>query len=82
MKPGRSVHPGARGVYQSHLAILEEAAEAAVIGLLILEDDCDFVAGCRAVRHSPKRTGRSFYGGYEASDPDNLPGQATSSAPI
>lgn len=61
--------PGARGVFQSHLAILEEAA---VNGhrVLILEDDCDFIAGAKS--YIPPEEWQIFYGGYEASDPSNL----------
>lgn len=62
--------PGARGVYQSHLAILEEAAQNGH-RVLILEDDCDFVPD--AALYTPEEEWSVFYGGYEASDPENLP---------
>ncbi len=61
--------PGARGVFQSHLAILEEAASNGH-RVLILEDDCDFTP--EANSYAPKQPWSIFYGGYEASDPTNL----------
>ncbi|MEP3224691.1 MAG: hypothetical protein ABJO01_01860 [Parasphingorhabdus sp.] len=61
--------PGARGVYQSHLAILDEAA-ANNYRVLILEDDCDFTADAKS--YAPPQEWEIFYGGYEASDPNNL----------
>ncbi|MEP2102424.1 MAG: hypothetical protein ABJP02_13050 [Parasphingorhabdus sp.] len=61
--------PGARGVYQSHLAILEEAANNGH-RVLILEDDCDFIP--EASSYAPQQPWSIFYGGYEASDPSNL----------
>lgn len=60
---------GARGVYQSQLAILREAA-AAGKSVLILEDDCDF---SDAARDYDFGSGWDiFYGGYYATDPLNL----------
>ncbi len=61
--------PGARGVFQSHLTILEEAASNGH-RVLILEDDCDFLPD--AISYAPKEPWSIFYGGYEASDPSNL----------
>lgn len=61
--------PGARGVFHSHLEILEEAARNAH-RVLILEDDCDFVPD--AQKYVPADSWSIFYGGYEASDPSNL----------
>ncbi|GAA0482281.1 hypothetical protein GCM10009096_25780 [Parasphingorhabdus litoris] len=61
--------PGARGVFQSHLAILEEAATNGH-RVLILEDDCDFIPGAKD--YVPPQAWSIFYGGYEASNPDNL----------
>lgn len=61
--------PGARGVFQSHLAILEEAASNGH-RVLILEDDCDFIPA--ASSYAPQQPWSIFYGGYEASDPTNL----------
>lgn len=61
---------GARGVYHSHLAILEDAA-AAGQGVLILEDDVDFTADANDARLS--EGWRIFYGGHYAATPDDLP---------
>ena len=60
---------GAHGVFQSHLAILEEAATKGY-RVLILEDDVDFIIG--AQDYVPQCEWSIFYGGYEASDPDDL----------
>lgn len=60
---------GARGVYQSQLAILREAAEAGR-SVLILEDDCDFTAA--AAGYDFGSDWDIFYGGYYATDPGNL----------
>lgn len=63
---------GARGVYQSQLTILREAA-AARRSVLILEDDCRFLPGTRD--HVFGDDGWDvFYGGYTASEPGNLHG--------
>ncbi|MFK3891084.1 hypothetical protein [Sphingomonas sp. NPDC079357] len=60
---------GARGVYHSHLAILEEAA-AQGASVLILEDDVDFTA---AARDTALPAGwQIFYGGHYAAQPDDL----------
>lgn len=60
---------GARGVYESQLAILREAA-ATGRSVLILEDDCDFKPG---IADYDFGTGWDiFYGGYYAADPANL----------
>lgn len=61
---------GAHGVYQSQFAILREAA-AARKSVLILEDDCHFLPGARDYVFSDLDWD-IFYGGYTASDPDNL----------
>ncbi|QTD56254.1 hypothetical protein [Parasphingorhabdus cellanae] len=61
--------PGARGVFQSHLTILEEAASNEH-RVLILEDDCDFIPDASA--YVPPKPWSIFYGGYEAQDPSNL----------
>ncbi len=58
---------GARGVYHSHLAILEEAA-AAGRSVLILEDDCDFAPAIAG--YEPPPSWSIFYGGYEAQSDD------------
>lgn len=60
---------GARGAYQSQLAILEKAA-ADGQSVLILEDDVDFVEGAEDYRLPAEWS--IFYGGYYPADPDNL----------
>lgn len=60
---------GARGVYESQKQLLCEAA-AANRSLLILEDDCLFLPG--AAERNIAGGWDIFYGGYTASDPDNL----------
>lgn len=60
---------GARGCYESQKAILREAA-AAQESVLILEDDCSFVAGAADRQVAPGWD--IFYGGYTAASPDNL----------
>ncbi|PZQ61708.1 MAG: hypothetical protein DI544_03495 [Sphingomonas taxi] len=61
---------GARGVYHSHLSILEDAA-ARGHSVLILEDDVDFTAAARDTVLPPDW--RIFYGGHYAATPDDLP---------
>lgn len=63
--------PGERGVFTSHLQCLKEAA-AAGKSLLILEDDADFTSDAATTTVSGDT--EIFYGGYYASDPDNLDG--------
>ncbi len=60
---------GARGVYHSHLAILEEAA-AQGASVLILEDDVDFTAGARDT--ALPADWQIFYGGHYAAKPNDL----------
>jgi glycosyl transferase family 25 len=60
---------GARGVFLSQLAVLKEAA-ADRQSVLILEDDVDFTAAARSIS-LPSRWD-IFYGGYYASQPDEL----------
>lgn len=62
---------GARGVYASQKAILDEAA-AAGESVLILEDDCDFAA--HLARYATDEPWDIVYGGYEASDAADLHG--------
>jgi glycosyl transferase, family 25 len=62
---------GARGVYQSQLAILREAAERACT-VLILEDDCAFSPQARTFDFGGGWD--IFYGGYYAADPHDLAG--------
>ena len=61
---------GARGVYHSHLAILDDAA-AAGESVLILEDDVDFTPTARAM--TLPDNWQIFYGGHYAATPDDLP---------
>lgn len=60
---------GARGVYHSHLAILEAAA-AQGASVLILEDDVDFTAAARDT--TLPADWQIFYGGHYAAQPDDL----------
>lgn len=60
---------GARGVYASQKQILKEAAEANE-SVLILEDDCDFVAGAELYEFPGDWD--IFYGGHNAAQPDDL----------
>lgn len=61
---------GARGCYESHVAILREAA-ATGASVLILEDDADFVPGAES--HVIPDGTHIFYGGYTlTSDPNPL----------
>lgn len=60
---------GSHGCYLSHLAILRDAAQAEE-SVLILQDDCEFLPDTRSYRLPPGVD--VFYGGYEASDPDDL----------
>lgn len=61
--------PGARGVYHSQLAILDQAAKRGH-SVLIIEDDVDFVEG--AENFVPAEGWAIFYGGYYADDSHNL----------
>ncbi len=63
--------PGSHGAFLSHLALLSEAA-AAGQSILILQDDCDFLIP-EVLDYSIPERWDIFYGGYVASDPDNLP---------
>ena len=60
---------GAYGVFLSQRTILDEAAVAGQ-SVLILEDDCDFLPG--AADFELNAGVDVFYGGYHASDPQNL----------
>lgn len=62
---------GARGVYESQLAILEDAGRKQQ-SVLILEDDCDFTS--KASSYVADGDWDIVYGGYEASDPSDLHG--------
>jgi glycosyl transferase family 25 len=61
---------GARGVFEGHKALLQEAA-AAGQSILILEDDCAFRAD--AADYRTDEPWDIFYGGYKAADPQDLP---------
>jgi glycosyl transferase, family 25 len=60
---------GARGVYESQKQILREAAKAGN-SVLILEDDCTFIAGAQSYRIPDGWD--IFYGGHNAAQPDDL----------
>jgi glycosyl transferase, family 25 len=66
---GRFSSKGARGVYHSHLAILQEAARSGQ-SVLILEDDTDFREGTQD--YDLPEPWSIFYGGYYATTSDNL----------
>lgn len=66
---GRFTSIGARGVYESQKQILREAATANQ-SVLILEDDCDFIAG--AQDYVLPNDWMIFYGGHFAVSPDDL----------
>ncbi|WP_432199772.1 hypothetical protein ACRAQ7_08695 [Erythrobacter sp. W53] len=67
---GPFLRKGSNGAFQSHLTLLRGAAEAGQ-SILIFQDDCDFLAAEMAKYTLPDRWD-IFYGGYVASDPDNL----------
>jgi glycosyl transferase, family 25 len=67
--PGPFGSVGAHGCFLSHLATLEEAASAGQ-RVLILEDDCDFAKEARS--YELPADWDIFYGGYLASDPEDL----------
>jgi glycosyl transferase family 25 len=62
---------GARGVYASQKAILDQAAEAGE-SVLILEDDCDFEP--HVTHYEAPEAWDIFYGGYEPSNWADLQG--------
>lgn len=67
--PGPFRSQGSHGCYLSHLQILEEAAERGE-NVLILQDDCEFLPSINEASVPPGCD--VFYGGFLASDPDNL----------
>jgi glycosyl transferase family 25 len=67
---GPFLRKGSHGAFLSHLALLTEAAEANET-ILILQDDCGFLLPAITAYRLPDRWD-VFYGGYVASDPDNL----------
>ena len=60
---------GSHGNFLSQLAILREAADAQQ-SVLILEDDCDFLPQVKEYR--PEGNWEIIYGGFTASDPNDL----------
>lgn len=60
---------GAHGCFQSHLGVIEQAA-AEGQSVLVFEDDCDFRVAQVLEYEMPECD--VFYGGYIASDPDDL----------
>ena len=60
---------GARGVFEGHKQLLQQAA-AAGQSILILEDDCAFRDN--AARYETNETWDIFYGGYNAANPQDL----------
>jgi hypothetical protein len=60
---------GEKGVFLAHLSILRAAA-AAGESVLILEDDVDFTSAAESWQPSPECD--IAYGGFSASDPNNL----------
>ncbi|WP_456840303.1 glycosyltransferase family 25 protein [Bradyrhizobium sp. USDA 4486] len=61
---------GAKGCYDSHLKILEEALDRKIDNILILEDDCDFVGNIeellpRAAAALRREHWDLFFGGHE-----------------
>lgn len=67
--PGPFRRIGSHGNFRSHVTILGEAASAGE-SVLILEDDCDFLP--LAQTYEPPADWDIFYGGYYASNPDDL----------
>lgn len=68
--PGPFRRPGSHGAFLSHLALLREAAEAGQ-PILILQDDCQFLRPQIDTYVLPDQWD-ILYGGYVASDPDDL----------
>ena len=58
---------GSHGCFLTHLRILDDAARDDA-RVLILQDDCSFSSD---IQHYEPEEFDIFYGGYEASDPDN-----------
>ena len=68
--PGPFSSKGARGCFQSHLAILEAAAQRGE-SVLILEDDVDFSR--HVLTFALEGEWSIFYGGHYAATPERLP---------
>jgi glycosyl transferase, family 25 len=62
--------PGGRGGFLSYMTLLQQAA-AADQSILIFEDDCDFLLPA-IYDYRPPADMDVFYGGYVASNPDDL----------
>jgi glycosyl transferase family 25 len=69
-EPGPFLRAGSHGAFMSHVALLREAAEANE-SILILQDDCDFILPDIGEYEIPANWD-VFYGGYYASDPEDL----------
>ncbi len=69
-EPGPFLRTGSHGAFMSHVVLLQEAA-AAGQSILILQDDCDFILPDIQDYALPDAWD-IFYGGYVASDPDDL----------
>lgn len=67
---GMFLRPGSHGCFLSHRSIIEDAAREGQ-SVAILQDDCQFLP---AIVDFPATECDVFYGGYEASDPDDLHG--------
>lgn len=67
--PGPFRRIGSHGNFLARIRLLEEAA-AANESVLILEDDCDFIAPALRAYRMPAHWD-IFYGGYHALDPDD-----------
>lgn len=62
---------GMHGNFRSYRAVITEAAEAGE-SVLVLEDDCDFLLP-EIFDYRLTEEWDVFYGGYDATDPDDLP---------
>lgn len=69
--PGPFRRIGSHGAFLSHLALLREAAESGQ-AILILQDDCQFLRP-QIDHYALPDQWDIFYGGYVASNPDDLP---------
>ncbi len=71
-EPGLFTSKGMHGNFRTYRAVIAEAA-AAGESILVLEDDCDFLLP-EIFDYRLTEPWDVFYGGYDASDPDDLPG--------
>lgn len=65
---GMFLRSGSHGCFLSHRSIIEDAAHKGQ-SVVILQDDCQFLP---AIKNFPSTEADVFYGGYEASDPNDL----------